>query len=445
MTRLFYGSTVLAGLCAMTLVIGCGGSSSPKVTCDGGNCGDAKKDTSGAKLDGQADVVVKLDGQAPTDGLAKLDGPAPTLDGPAPTLDGPAPTLDGPAPTLDGPAPTLDGPAPTTDGPAGNLDGPAPKLDGPAGNLDGPAPKLDSPAGNLDAPKLDGANLDGTVTPPADASDGGVASDGPDAPVVDAPVIIVDAPADTAPDLVVVTADAADGAADAAASDVTLVSFGDGGCEGDACHAYTFQDDKLDGGTDAVLAPGFTVVTTGGTPGTWDLVQDGSNVVLEGTGLGVTSFAEAPLPPATSTDETIEVRMRFKSLPVPADPNSVVRICGRFDGTGGVPSTDAYCLEITTQTGDAGSTNGTMTIDQRNAGVLSTPATAATNLDIMVGEWHTYRFSISGAGPVALKGYFDGVLKVTAADNPATYTSGTVALGVRAATADFDNLIVSTP
>ena len=421
MTRLFYGSTVLAGLCAMTLVIGCGGSSSPKVTCDGGNCGDAKKDTSGAKLDGQADVVVKLDGQAPTDGLAKLDGPAPTLDGPAPTLDGPAPTL------------------------AGNLDGPAPKLDGPAGNLDGPAPKLDSPAGNLDAPKLDGANLDGTVTPPADASDGGVASDGPDAPVVDAPVIIVDAPADTAPDLVVVTADAADGAADAAASDVTLVSFGDGGCEGDACHAYTFQDDKLDGGTDAVLAPGFTVVTTGGTPGTWDLVQDGSNVVLEGTGLGVTSFAEAPLPPATSTDETIEVRMRFKSLPVPADPNSVVRICGRFDGTGGVPSTDAYCLEITTQTGDAGSTNGTMTIDQRNAGVLSTPATAATNLDIMVGEWHTYRFSISGAGPVALKGYFDGVLKVTAADNPATYTSGTVALGVRAATADFDNLIVSTP
>ncbi len=49
----------------------------------------------------------------------------------------------------------------------------------------------------------------------------------------------------------------------------------------------------------------------------------------------------------------------------------------------------------------------------------------------MVGEWHTYRFSIvttpSGdAAPdgVALKGYLDGVLKVSAADAPATYAAG---------------------
>ena len=205
MTRLFYGSTVLAGLCAMTLVIGCGGSSGLKVTCDGGNCGDAKKDTSGAKLDGLAnpDVVVKLDSQAPT------DGPAANLDGPAANLDGPAPKLDGPAANPDGLAAKLDGPAANPDGPAAKLD--APKDTTPVSTTDA------GDGGTSDSQPL----LDGTVTPPADASADDGADTGPDAPVtvvdapviiVDAPVIIVDAAADAGADLVVVATDAADGA-----------------------------------------------------------------------------------------------------------------------------------------------------------------------------------------------------------------------------------------
>jgi hypothetical protein len=52
MTRLLHGFTILAGTCALTLVVGCGGSSTPKVNCDGGACGDAKHDTSGTKYDG---------------------------------------------------------------------------------------------------------------------------------------------------------------------------------------------------------------------------------------------------------------------------------------------------------------------------------------------------------------------------------------------------------
>lgn len=48
MSRLFHGFTILAGLCAMALVVGCGGSSGAKVTCDGGTCGDA---TPGASSD----------------------------------------------------------------------------------------------------------------------------------------------------------------------------------------------------------------------------------------------------------------------------------------------------------------------------------------------------------------------------------------------------------
>jgi hypothetical protein len=115
MTRLFHGFTILAGTCALTLIVGCGGSSTPKVKCDGGGCSDAKRDTSGIKYDGSA--VTQPDGPAVT----HPDGPTVTQpDGPTVTPDGPAVThLDGPTVTPDGPAVThLDGPTVTPDGPA---------------------------------------------------------------------------------------------------------------------------------------------------------------------------------------------------------------------------------------------------------------------------------------------------------------------------------------
>ena len=98
MTRLFHGFTILAGTCALTLIVGCGGSSTPKVKCDGGLCGDARRDTSGIKYDGSA--VTPHDGPAVT----QPDGPAVTQpDGPAGTQhDGSTVTLpDGPTATPD--------------------------------------------------------------------------------------------------------------------------------------------------------------------------------------------------------------------------------------------------------------------------------------------------------------------------------------------------------
>jgi hypothetical protein len=114
MTRLLHGFTILAGTCALTLIVGCGGSSTPKVKCDGGLCGDARRDTSGIKYDGSA--VTPHDGPAVT----QPDGPAGTQhDGPAVTQpDGPAVTQpDGPAGTQhDGSTVTLpDGPTATPD------------------------------------------------------------------------------------------------------------------------------------------------------------------------------------------------------------------------------------------------------------------------------------------------------------------------------------------
>ena len=84
MTRLLHGFTILAGTCALTLVVGCGGSSTPKVKCDGGGCGDAKRDTSGTKYDGST-VTPGLDGP-----VAQPDGPVTQPDGPVVTHpDGP--------------------------------------------------------------------------------------------------------------------------------------------------------------------------------------------------------------------------------------------------------------------------------------------------------------------------------------------------------------------
>ena len=391
MTRLFYGSTILAGLCAMTLVVGCGGSSGKKVTCDGGACTDAKRDG--------GDAGNKTDGPAVT----RTDGPAVTpTDGPAVTpTDGPAVTpTDGPAVT-----PTDGQPVTPTDGPA--VDAPAvTPLDAP---VDGPP--VDGQAGNPDVRLPDVAPATDVRVPDSAIPDTAHDTLAPDAGA--------DAPLDVGPDSPV----------DAAAPDAALDAGDGGGCEGDACHEYTFEGSGLDGG----LPGDFTAL--GG--GTWDLVMDGSNVVLQGTSAGVTSFAEANLPPATSTDQTIEVNVRFLA----AGAGNFVRICGRLNAG----TNDAYCLEVSTEAGDAGSTSGTMTIDQHGGGSISTPPTPVTNLDIMVGEWHTYRFSISGAGPVTLQGYFDGALKVSGSDNPASFTNGTVALGVRGLTADFDNLIVTTP
>jgi hypothetical protein len=447
----------------MTLIVGCGGSSSPgTTTCDGGNCGDAKGDT-GAKLDGAKLDGAKLDTQVSTDGpAAKLDGPAANLDVPPANLDVPAANLDVPAANLDVPAANLDVPPANLDVPPANLDVPPANLDVPPANLDVRPPDVTiggqdvRPPDTITPLQTDAADAAADTTPvihdagPTDSSADttpviiDAADAGPDGNVV----IVVDAAADAGTDgTVVVVGDAGDGGvADAPEIDAPVVEGGanDGPiCEGDACHAYTFTGDKLDGG----LPAGFTAAGGTGTGISWDLVMDGSNVVLEGTHTGApeTSFAEANLPPATSTDESIQVKVRFTNAPA----GNFVRICGRFDAA----TTNAYCLEISTQAGDAGSTNGTMTIDRRLTGALSTLATVVNDLDIMVGEWHTYRFSIaSSPGPaVVLQGFFDGALKVSAADNgngtgsTSLYSNGTVALGVKNVTADFDNLIITTP
>jgi hypothetical protein len=424
----------------MTLIVGCGGSSGPAVvTCDGGNCGDAKRD--GVKLDG-----------------AKLDG-----------VQVDTPKLDGPAAKLDGPAANLDVPAANLDVPAANLDVPAANLDVPAANLDVPAPNVDVRPPDVTIPNQDVRPPDTIITPPTDAADAAadttpvIHDAGPTDSVADTTPVIVDA-ADVGHDgNVVVTVDAADAAGDAGTDGTVVVTVDaadggvadapeidappvvdsgvsdGGGCEGDACHEYTFQGDKRDGG----LPPGFTSIPAASAD-VWSLVMDGSNEVLEGAGTGAPAYVETDI--VSWTDQTIEVKVRFTNAP----NNNVVRICGRLTAAN---TPNGYCIYVSTVASDAGSTGGSITIYKRTNGAVDMMGAAVSGLDIMVGSWHTYRFAISGAGPVDLKAYLDGAVTptVSATDNnsgsttPAYLLAGAAGLGVVNVTADFDDLIVTNP
>jgi hypothetical protein len=188
MTRLLHGFTILAGTCALTLIVGCGGSSTPKPKCDGGGCSDAKHADAGTKYDGL--TVTKYDGP-----VAQPDGPVVTQpDGPVAQPDGPVAQPDGPVVTQpDGPVVTQpDGPTFVPD--AGELDAtprndvlpldviPSQKFDvkhdtsGPNNDLgfDAPGPLLDVAqdiAADVAADVLEDAAEAGDATDAGDAGD----------------------------------------------------------------------------------------------------------------------------------------------------------------------------------------------------------------------------------------------------------------------------------
>jgi hypothetical protein len=433
----------------MTLVVGCGGSSTPQVTCDGGACGDARRDTSAAKLDV---APPKLD-------TAALDTVAPNLDT-APTPIPDAGTADVPPANPDVPPINPDVPPANPDVPA-NLDVAGDTIDAPASNPD--VLKFDVPPANPDVPAADvllapDAPRDTTTagdagfdapTANADASHDGIAI------LADAPRDSADGSADGVDGLLVTDASDggadthADGAADTAGPDgpadvAGAEAFnGDvGGCSsGDACHAYSFQSDNLDGG----LPSGFAAVA-GGVANVWKMEEDGTNKILVGTGVNTPTYVEVA--DVGGTDQTIDVKVRLSGAPTGAastDGDHTVRICGRFAAT----TQQGYCLYVTTVASDAGSTRGAVAIYKRSDTVNSVGPWVG-NLDIMDGTWHTYRLSMSGAGPVELNAYLDNaavpvISRTDTSNTPPYLTAGGAAIGVRNITADIDDVLVTTP
>jgi hypothetical protein len=144
-------------------------------------------------------------------------------------------------------------------------------------------------------------------------------------------------------------------------------------------------------------------------------------------------------------------RSRSRRSPCPenstsqANNNNSIRICGRFAAT----NADGYCLYIAS--GNTGTTPGSLSLQVRrngNATALTGANATASGLAITVGTWHTYRLVISGAGPVTAAAYLDGATTATVngTDDSAPYlTTGNFGIGVRNATADFDDVLITTP
>ena len=386
MTRLFHGSTLLVSLCAMTLVVGCGGSSTPKVPCDGGACGDAKRDTS-------------------RDGGSKAEVPVRIPDGAVVIPDGAVVIPDGGVVIPDGAVVIPDGAVVIPDAPA---DVPPVIIDAPA---DLP-PVITDVAADLPPVITDVAPSPAEVTPPDATSATDAAPDAPTA-IPDAAAPQIDVAADTA--------------ADAPAAEVAVPDAGpDGACPGVLCN--NFEGDNPDAG----LPSSFTAVDAGST--TWSVVVDGSATFLEGDHTsGGAEYLKTGV--ATWTDQTITVKVR-----ITATVGGSVRICGRFTSEDA-----AYCLDIGIS--GTGSTPGTMYLLKRTSG-SATLGSIVSELPITVGTWHTYRFSLSGSSTVQLKAYLDNASTptVSASDNSGPYTAGAAALGVyNLVTADFDDLVVTTP
>ena len=123
-----------------------------------------------------------------------------------------------------------------------------------------------------------------------------------------------------------------------------------------------------------------------------------------------------------------------------------VSVCGRFIATGIAtppPSISAYCLEISSGTG---ANTGSMVIKKLTSGASTTIGTAIS-LPIVIDNWHTYRLTISGAGPVTISAYLDDstTANVAVLDSATVRTAGAVGLGASNATAEFDDLLVTTP
>jgi hypothetical protein len=385
MTRLLRGIGLI-GLAAV--FVGCGDddNKAPAPLCDGGACTDAKRDVS-AETQTKLDVA---DGSA--DQIASPDlGRDQAIEAP---LDVALPDA---GPDTARPLDTLL-PQPDT---AGKLDQ-APVPDAPITldvdvGVDSAAPRLDTAA--IDTGDIDAGGVDTTLP---DLSPVRLDSAEPDDSSSDAP--------DTS-------------AGDADASDA--------GCAGVLCNG--FEGDDTDAG---VIPAGWTVVSTGTG---WSMALDNTNRVLQqGTSSNATSFIETG---TAWTDMTVTIRIKLLSV----GNNDTVLLCGRFAAT----NTDGYCLNISS--GNTGTTPGNLALPVRQGGnvaVLTGADTSASALPITVGTWHTYRMVISGAGPVTVSAYLDDASTPTVTGTHASspyLTSGNFGIGVRRATADFDDLVIASP
>jgi hypothetical protein len=155
---------------------------------------------------------------------------------------------------------------------------------------------------------------------------------------------------------------------------------------------------------------------TGG--GTWGVVSDGTNKVLQQTNNAVT--VRALTGESTWTNQKVQARVKPISY---NGSDKVISLHGRF-----VDDSNFYQLVLTNA--------NRVEIKKKVGGVVTVLSSVA--FTVTPGTWYTLKFELVGT---QLKGYVNGSLKVSATDS--AFSSGRAGLNTYNATAAFDDVTIT--
>jgi len=169
-----------------------------------------------------------------------------------------------------------------------------------------------------------------------------------------------------------------------------------------------FSDDFEDGNAD-----GWTIAG-----GTWSVVMDGSYVYSQSA-----ASARARASAGSSAWTDYAVTARIKPVNLQAGSSYYVALGARYQS-----SANFYFLDMRTDR-----------IAIRRFVDNSSTVLSYTNYTVMPGTWYTVTLEVNGS---TLKGYINGAQVLTCTDS--TFSSGAIALSTYNATAEFDDVVVTT-
>jgi hypothetical protein len=181
---------------------------------------------------------------------------------------------------------------------------------------------------------------------------------------------------------------------------------------GGATGTVLFSDDFEDGST--------TGWVTSGSGGVWAIATDGTKVYEQTAQAGSTLLISAAGSTAW-TDQVVQARVKINAFSG-SSTSYTVGIFARYNGT------DYYSLIV--------HTDGSVAIRKDKTTLGNSSATGV----VATGTWCTLRLSVVGS---TLTAYVNDVLQLTETDS--SLTSGGMAVSMQSATAEFDDIKVTTP
>jgi hypothetical protein len=175
-------------------------------------------------------------------------------------------------------------------------------------------------------------------------------------------------------------------------------------------------------------ANGWSMAETGA--GSWSAVpfaSGSSNYVMRQS---QTTLNHRAVRAVSSRDQATQARVRLGTA---SDPNGFVAVYARYQDA----SNAYYALLRSSRTLELKKIIG--------GSATQTIATYTLPASFDLTVWHTLRIEVSGGKLTTLRAYLDGQLQLVGSDVDSPFFSGSAAFGTYAASADFDELVLSQP